>query len=76
VPEVSVDQLVALAGWTPALTGAQASRLAEAALGDASRDQFTAALHDEIRLGNAWVDGFLAHEPADENAADRNGHTS
>ncbi|MGH3755316.1 MAG: hypothetical protein ACRDRP_21995 [Pseudonocardiaceae bacterium] len=37
-----MDGLVALAGWTPALTEAQASRLAEAATGGGSREQFAA----------------------------------
>jgi hypothetical protein len=53
------DDLVALAGWTPVLTAAQASRLTEAAAGGASREQFVAALHGETGLGNAWVEGFF-----------------
>ncbi|HEX3792767.1 MAG TPA: hypothetical protein VHW44_33225 [Pseudonocardiaceae bacterium] len=57
--EMSVDELVALAGWTPALTPGQASRLAEAAAGGGTREQFTANLHGETGLGNTWVDGFL-----------------
>jgi hypothetical protein len=57
--EASVDTLIALAGWTPPLTSAQASRLTEAAAGGASREQFVAALHGETGLGNSWVDGFL-----------------
>jgi hypothetical protein len=54
----SADELVALAGWTPILTPAQASRLTEAADGGATREQFTARLHGETGLGNTWVDGF------------------
>jgi hypothetical protein len=57
--EASVDTLIALAGWTPPLTSAQASRLTEAAAGGASREQFVATLHGETGLGNSWVDGFL-----------------
>ncbi|REH31145.1 hypothetical protein BCF44_122168 [Kutzneria buriramensis] len=61
--------LVALAGWAPTLTQAQASRLTEAAAGGASREQFVHALHDETGLGNTWIDGFLtppaAAEPTD-----------
>lgn len=57
--ETSVDDLVALAGWAPALTVAQASRLSEAATGGASREQFVHALHNEIGLGNTWINGFL-----------------
>lgn len=56
----SVDELVALAGWTPKLTEPQASRLTEAAAGGASREQFIAALHGETGLGNVWTDGLLA----------------
>ncbi|WP_158889094.1 hypothetical protein [Amycolatopsis anabasis] len=70
--EVSVDQLLALAGWTPALTEAQASRLTEAAAGGVSREQFVAALHGETGLGNTWVDGFVAR-PAEENTCEQNG---
>lgn len=55
----SADELLALAGWTPTLTDAQASRLTEAASYGASREQFVHALHDETELGNAWVRGFL-----------------
>lgn len=63
----SVDELVALAGWTPALTEAQASRLTEAAAGGATRAQFVAALHGETGLANAWTEGFLAPIPFPEN---------
>ncbi|WP_169515792.1 hypothetical protein [Amycolatopsis nigrescens] len=64
--ETSPDELVALAGWTPALTAAQASRLTEAAAGGAGREEFTAALHGETGLGNAWVGGFLTPPIATE----------
>jgi hypothetical protein len=57
----SADELAALAGWIPALTAAQISRLTEAAAGNASREQFVAALHGETRLNKAWTDGFLTH---------------
>lgn len=59
--EVSVDELVALAGWTPPLTPAHASRLTEAAAGGASRDRFVASLHNETDLSHAWIAGFLNH---------------
>jgi hypothetical protein len=70
--ETSVDELVALAGWTPELTEAQFSRLTEAATGGASREQFVAALHGEIDLGNAWTTGFLTRTPSLE----KNGQSS
>lgn len=61
----SADELAALAGWTPALSQAQASRLTEAASGGASREQFVHAMHNETALGNTWVDGYLTRpEPA------------
>jgi hypothetical protein len=72
-PEFSVDALVALAGWTPSLTLAQASRLTEAAAGGASREQFTAALHGETSLGNVWTEGFLDHRPSSETTDEQNG---
>jgi len=59
--EQSVDDLVALAGWTPALTPAQTSRLTEAAAGGATRDRFVASLHSETDLSHAWNSGFLTH---------------
>jgi hypothetical protein len=74
--ESSVDELVALAGWSPALTAAQASRLTEAATGGASREQFVAALHGETGLGNAWTEGLLARHPSPENIPDQNGQLS
>lgn len=55
-----VDEMVALAGWTPPLSPAQASLLTEAAAGGVSREQFTAALHGKTGLGDAWTEGFLA----------------
>lgn len=72
--ESTADELVALAGWTPALTEAQASRLTEAATGGASREQFVAALHGETGLGNAWTHGFLTRPASPENTpAEQNG---
>lgn len=65
-PDLDVDELVALAGWTPPLTEAQASRLAEAAGGGASREQFVHSLHGETGLGNAWTEGFMARTPSPE----------
>jgi hypothetical protein len=59
-PEAITNDLVALAGWTPPLTSAQAVRLTHAAVCGASRAQFVAALHDETELGAAWVGGLLA----------------
>jgi hypothetical protein len=63
---ITVDELIALAGWTPTLSEAQASRLTEAATGGASREQFVATLHGETGLGNAWTDGFLARTSSSE----------
>jgi hypothetical protein len=63
VPDASVADLLALAGWTPELTDAQASRLTEAATGGATRDEFVHALHGETGLGNVWVDGLLDPGP-------------
>lgn len=76
--ESSVDELVALAGWTPTLTPAQASKLTEAAAGGASREQFTAALHGDTGLGDTWVQGFLAHHASAhaEIAPEQNGQLS
>lgn len=58
--ESSVDELLALAGWVPPLTAAQAARLTAAAAGGAGRDRFTEAMHGEIGLGEIWVNRFLA----------------
>jgi len=75
--ESSADELVALAGWTPALTSVQASLLTEAATGGASREQFVAALHGETGLGNAWTHGFLTRPASPENTPDeQNGQLS
>ncbi|MEV0399186.1 hypothetical protein [Actinoallomurus sp. NPDC050550] len=75
--KASVDELVALAGWTPMLTEAQVSRLTEAATGGASREQFVAALHDETELGNVWVQGLLTQpEPANSITEQENGSPS
>lgn len=59
--EQSVDHMVALAGWTPALRPAQASRLTEAAAGGATRDEFVTSLHSDTDLSHVWIEGFLAH---------------
>lgn len=69
-PESSPDDLAALAGWTPALTPAQASRLTEAASGGASREQFVAILLDDTRLGDAWTQGFLTGLASSRNTPD------
>ena len=69
-PDLAVDDLTALAGWTPALTAAQASRLTEAAAGGASREQFVALLHGETGLGNTWTEGFLTAQPSLETRPD------
>ena len=58
-----VEQLVALIGWTPTLTEADASMLTEAAAGGVTRDQFVRALHGETGLGDVWVQGLLGREP-------------
>jgi hypothetical protein len=69
--ELAAAELVALAGWTPALTEVQQQRLRAAAAGQASRAEFVAALHDEVDLGNTWITGFLdtAFSAAAGNAA-------
>ncbi len=76
--ESSVDELVALAGWTPTLTLVQASKLTEAAAGGANRERFTAALRGETGLGDTWVQGFLAHHasPTAEITPEENGQLS
>jgi hypothetical protein len=75
--EVSADEMAALAGWTPTLTSAQASRLTEAAAGGASREQFVTALHGETELGNVWTRGFLARPVSPERTPDgQNGQPS
>ncbi len=75
-PDLDVVELVALAGWTPALTEAQASRLTEAALGGASREQFVHALHGETGLGNTWTESFLARTSSPERISEKNGQLS
>ncbi len=55
----NAGDLVALAGWTPSLTGDQAARLREAAADRADRAGFVAAMHNETVLGAAWIEGFL-----------------
>lgn len=75
-PELPVDQLLALPGWTPALTEAQASRLTEAAAGGVTREQFVLALHDETGLGNAWVEGLLDLGLIPDIAINENGSPS
>lgn len=74
--DASPDELVALAGWTPALTPAQVSRLTEAAAGNASRERFTANLHSETGLGNTWVNGFLARPRITDSNESENGSPS
>lgn len=75
--ESSTDELIALAGWTPVLTSAQASRLTEAATGGASRAQFVSALHGETGLGNVWTRGFLARATSSRTPPDeQNGQLS
>jgi hypothetical protein len=74
-PDTSVENLVALAGWTPKLTDAQASRLTEAAAGGASREQFVHSLHNETGLGNTWTDGLLGRDRQPTTAIDENGST-
>lgn len=75
-PDASAEELVALAGWTPVLTEAQASRLTEAATGGASREQFVTALHGETGMGNTWTEGFLTRTPSPENTIEQNGTQS
>jgi hypothetical protein len=76
-PDLNVDDLVALSGWTPALTEAQASRLTEAASGGAGREQFVHSLHGQTGLGHAWIAGFLAGTtPSPERSPEKNGQLS
>jgi hypothetical protein len=65
-PDQDTAGLIALSGWTPPLTEAQASRLTEAAGGGASREQFVHSLHGETGLGNTWTEGFLPRTPSPE----------
>ena len=72
--EASADELISLAGWTPALTPAQASRLTEAAAGGPTREQFTGNLHSETGLGDTWVNGYLTRSPSSgSNTEQQNG---
>lgn len=73
--EIPVDELVALAGWTPQLTDAQASRLTEAAAGGVSRERFVHALHNETGLGNVWVGGLLDPIPSPRDSINENGRS-
>ncbi|GAA3001761.1 hypothetical protein [Actinokineospora diospyrosa] len=59
-PDLTIDELVALAGWTPPLTPGQTSRLTEAAAGGVAREQFVAHLHGETVLDDTWTTGLLA----------------
>ncbi|CRK56871.1 hypothetical protein [Alloactinosynnema sp. L-07] len=61
--DLPVSELVTLAGWTPALTDAHASRLTEAAAGGVSREQFVHNLHSETGLSEIWIDGLLRLDP-------------
>jgi hypothetical protein len=72
--DTSVDDLLALAGWTPELTKTQASRLTKAAVSSATREQFIRALHNETGLRNTWVDGLLGPDPF-STTLDENGST-
>ncbi len=71
--DLPVEQLLALTGWTPALTEAQASRLTEAAAGGVTREQFIHALHSETRLGDVWVEGLLGRDPTPDTSDPENG---
>lgn len=71
--DLPVEQLLALTGWTPALTEAQASRLTEAAAGGVTREQFIHALHSETRLGDVWVEGLLGRDPTPDTSDHENG---
>lgn len=57
--EVSAQDLVALAGWTPPVTAEQAFRLCQAATGASDRAGFEAALHDECESGATWIEAFF-----------------
>jgi len=77
--DVSAHDLVELAGWTPTLPPGGASALRAAAADGADRAGFVAALHDNISLGNAWVEPFLdrgqtASSPADTEGTPRDQH--
>ena len=65
--DASVDDLLALVGWTPTLTEAQASRLTEAAAGGVAREEFVHHLRNDTGIGNAWVNGLLAADLIDTN---------
>lgn len=70
---VSAQELVAIAGWTPTLSAEQQSRLAEAVAGNADREGFVSALHDEIELSRAWAEAFVpcpARGSSDTNSID------
>lgn len=62
-------ELVALAGWIPPMTAAEQAQLCAAAASGASRDEFVAALHDDVELGDTWINAFLSPtrpQPAQE----------
>jgi hypothetical protein len=71
--DLPVEQLLALIGWTPALTEADASRLMAAAVRSATREQFAHALHSETSLGEVWVECMLGPGPTQEIADHENG---
>lgn len=57
--QVSAQDLVALAGWAPPVTGEQAAGLRRAAAGAADCAGFVTALGDEIEIGATWVEAFV-----------------
>lgn len=69
-PDLAVNELIALAGWTPTLTAAQASRLTEAAAGGASREGLVTQLHGETGPVDTWTEGFLAALPSPDSRPD------
>lgn len=75
--EASADELLNVAGWVPALTAAQVSRLTEAASGGVSREAFVTTLHGETGLGKVWIDGFLTRTaPTVNPLVEENGQAS
>jgi hypothetical protein len=71
--DLPVERLLALIGWTPELTEAQASRLTEAAASGVTREQFVHALHSDTELGDAWVEGLLGRDPIPDTSDHENG---
>ncbi|WP_344160024.1 hypothetical protein [Nocardiopsis rhodophaea] len=68
--ELSVDDIVDLAGWTPPMRDEQLSLLVLAAAENPDRDGFTSSLRAEVELGEAWSQPWLDRRTKNEEGHD------